>query len=73
MNRDRLEGMWKQVAGKVKEEWCRLTDDGAGMLAARREQNAGWNQEGRGVSQEAFAHQLKEFMNRNRDWDLTNR
>jgi len=73
MNRDRLEGMWKQISGKVREQWCRLTDDAPGMIAARRDQNAGWNQEGRGVSQEAFADQLKEFRIRNRDWDLTNR
>jgi uncharacterized protein YjbJ (UPF0337 family) len=73
MNRDRLEGVWKQLSGKVREEWCRLTGDATGMFAARRDQNAGWNQEGRGLSQEAGAHQLKEFLVRNRDWDLSNR
>jgi len=73
MNRDRLEGMWKQLSGRVREEWCHLTGDATGMIAAKREQNAGWNQEGRGLSQEAGAHQLKEFLVRNRDWDLTNR
>jgi uncharacterized protein YjbJ (UPF0337 family) len=73
MNRDRLEGMWKQFSGKVKEQWCRLTGDAPGMIAARRDQNAGWNQEGRGVSQEALANQLREFQVRNRDWHLTDR
>ena len=73
VNRDRLEGIWKQFSGKVREEWCRLTGDATGMVAARREQLIGWNQEGRGISQEAVEHQLKEFQVRNRDWDLTNR
>ena len=73
MNQDRLEGLWKQLSGRVREEWCRLTRDATGMIAARRDQNDGWNQEGRGLSQEAGAHQLKEFLVRNRDWDLSNR
>ena len=73
VNRDRLEGIWKQFSGKVREECCRLTGDATGMVAARRDQLIGWNQEGRGISQEAVEHQLKEFQVRNRDWDLTNR
>ena len=73
VNRDRLEGMLKQMSGKVREQWCWLTNDVPGMIAARRDQNVGWNQEGRGLSQEAGAHQLKEFLVRNRDWDLTGR
>jgi uncharacterized protein YjbJ (UPF0337 family) len=73
MNRDRLEGMWKQLSGKVREEWCRLAGDTTGMIAARRDQNSGWNQEGRGVSEETFARQLRDFHVRNRDWDLTGR
>ena len=70
MNRDRFEGIWKQFSGKVKEEWCRLTDDVPGMVAARRDQRAGWNQEGRGISKEAVERQLKEFPVRNRDWNV---
>ena len=72
MNRDRFEGIWKQLSGKMKEEWCRLTGDVPGMAAARSDQRAGWNQEGRGIWKEATAHQLKEFHARNRDWNLTN-
>jgi uncharacterized protein YjbJ (UPF0337 family) len=73
MNRDRLEGMWMQLSGKVREQWCRMTRDVPGMIAARRDQRIGWNQEGRGISKEAIAQQLKEFLVRNRDWDLSNR
>jgi len=73
MNRDRFEGMWKQFGGKVREEWCRLTGDVPGMTAARHDQRAGWNQEGRGIWKETATRQLKEFRVRNRDWDLTSR
>jgi len=73
MNRDRLQGIWKQFSGGVKEAWCKLTDDVPGVAAARQEQRAGWIQEGRGISKETIQRQLKEFQVRNRDWDLTNR
>ena len=70
MNRDRFEGIWKQFSGKVKEEWCRLTGDVPGVVAARREQRAGWIQEGRGISKETVVRQLREFQPSNRYWNL---
>jgi len=73
MNRDRVEGVWKQFSGKVKEQWCRLTDDVPGVVAARRGQRAGWIQEGRGISKETVERQLKEFLVRNRYWEFTKR
>lgn len=73
MNRDRFEGAWKQLSGKVREEWCSLTDDAPGVAAARRDQRAGRMQERRGISKEAVENQLKEFRVRNRNWDLTDR
>ena len=73
MNRDRFEGVWKQFSGKVREEWCWLTDDVPGAVAAKRDQRAGRMQERRGISKEAVEQQLKEFQVRNRNWDLTNR
>ena len=27
MNQDRIAGQWKQLAGRLKERWCKLTDD----------------------------------------------
>lgn len=27
MNRDQIQGDWKQLTGKVKEKWGKLTDD----------------------------------------------
>jgi uncharacterized protein YjbJ (UPF0337 family) len=73
MNRDRFEGIWKQLSGKVREEWYRLTGDEPGMVAARRDQGAGWNQEGHGIWKETAARQPREFQVRSHDWDLSNR
>jgi len=38
MNWDRIQGNWKQVTGKAKEQWGKLTDDDLDVIAGRREQ-----------------------------------
>ena len=41
MDWNRVEGNWKQVAGKVKEKWGKLTDDDLTMINGRRDQQGG--------------------------------
>ncbi|MGZ5686058.1 MAG: CsbD family protein, partial [Usitatibacter sp.] len=41
MNWDRIEGNWKQLKGKIREQWGRLTDDELDKIAGRREKLAG--------------------------------
>ena len=41
MNWDRIEGNWKQVTGKVKEKWGKLTDDDLTQINGNREQLEG--------------------------------
>jgi uncharacterized protein YjbJ (UPF0337 family) len=38
MNWDRVEGNWKQLTGKVKEQWGHLTDDDITQMNGSREQ-----------------------------------
>ena len=38
MDWNRVEGNWKQVAGKVKAKWGKLTDDDLTTINGRREQ-----------------------------------
>jgi len=33
MNWDRAEGNWKQLKGKVKEQWGKITDDESDKIA----------------------------------------
>jgi uncharacterized protein YjbJ (UPF0337 family) len=73
MNRDQLEGSWRQVAGKMKERWGTMTGDPLVAAAGRREQLGGRVQKRRGISTEQSARQLSEFMYRNRNWYLLNR
>ena len=41
MDWDRVEGNWKQFAGKVKEKWGDLTDDDMAQMKGKREQLEG--------------------------------
>ncbi|MGB0069839.1 MAG: CsbD family protein, partial [Isosphaeraceae bacterium] len=45
MNWDQITGEWKQLKGKVKEKWGKLTDDDLTTAAGKREHLAGLLQE----------------------------
>ncbi len=71
MNRDRFEGHCRQLSGTVKEQWGKLTGDQLRVVAGKRDQLAGRTQERYGIVIEQAACQLKEFMDRNRNWDIS--
>ena len=41
MDWDRVEGNWKQLKGKIKEQWGDLTDDDLDVINGRRQQLEG--------------------------------
>lgn len=61
MNQDTLKGNWKQLKGKVKERWGKLTDDDLDVVEGRAEQLLGIIQERYGIAREEAERQLKEF------------
>ena len=71
MNRDRVEGNWKQFSGKLKEQWAKLTHNDLGVNAGKRDQLAGCIQVRHGNSKEESERQVRDFLCRNRDWDLS--
>ena len=73
MNQARFAGIWKKFSGKVKGRWGKLTNNPLLVTAGAREQRAGRIHEQYGVSKEEAARQLKDFLDRNRNWDLSNR
>lgn len=73
MNRDRFEGKWTQLSGRMREHWGRLIHDRLSVVAGKHDQLAGKYQEQYGIYKEESRRQLKEFLRRNRDWNLSNR
>jgi uncharacterized protein YjbJ (UPF0337 family) len=62
MNWDRIEGNWKQVTGKAKVQWGKLTSDDFDVIAGRREQLAGKIQERYGIAKDDAEKQVSEWV-----------
>ena len=73
MNRDRLEGKWKQFSGRWRERWGRLTGDRLSVVIGRHNQLAGRYQERYGITKEENRRELKAFLHRDRDGDASGR
>jgi len=65
MNSDKIEGNWKQVKGKIKEQWGKLTDDDIDVIAGKRDQLLGRIQERHGIAKDEADRQVREFESRN--------
>jgi uncharacterized protein YjbJ (UPF0337 family) len=64
MNQDRINGRWKQLKGKVKEQWGRLTDDDLDVIAGRRDQLLGRIQQRHGLAKDEADRELRSFEGR---------
>ena len=61
MNWDRGEGNWKQVTGKVKLQWGKLTDDALTQINGQRDELVGKIQEAYGISRDEADREVKEW------------
>jgi uncharacterized protein YjbJ (UPF0337 family) len=73
MNWDRIQGNWKQLTGKVKEQWGKLTDDDIDRIAGKRDQLAGKLQESYGITKDEAEKQIDSFENRYGDYGAASR
>jgi uncharacterized protein YjbJ (UPF0337 family) len=71
MDWNRVEGNWKQLKGKAKQQWGKLTDDDLATSAGRREELAGKIQERYGLAKDAAQKQVDEWAKRADDTWLT--
>lgn len=58
MNRDIIEGNWRQMKGKVKARWGKLTDDELDQIEGNYEMLCGRIQEAYGLSREEVERDL---------------
>ena len=58
MNEDVLKGQWKQIRGKSKEWWGKLTDDDLDVIDGKRDQLIGKLQEKYGYSKEKASQEV---------------
>lgn len=61
MNNDILKGKWKQLTGRVKKQWGKLTDDDLDKIQGDSEMLAGKIQEKYGKSKEDAENEVNDF------------
>jgi uncharacterized protein YjbJ (UPF0337 family) len=59
MNWDRVEGNWKQLAGKAKQQWGKLTDNDLTVINGQHDQLVGRIQERYGIARDEAERQIK--------------
>ncbi len=70
MNEDVLKGQWKQIRGKAKEWWGKLTDDDLDKVNGRMDQMVGRLQERYGYNKDEAS---KEVNRRLQEFDRDSR
>ena len=64
MNRDIIAGNWKQLKGKVKEQWGKLTDNDLTEINGKREQLEGKLQERYGKAKDEVRKDVDDWYGR---------
>jgi len=61
MNKDILKGQWKQIRGKAKKQWGKLTDDDLDRIEGSYDELVGTLQKHYGYSRDEAERQIEEF------------
>lgn len=61
MNWDRVEGNWRQLKGRFKEQWGVLTDSQLEIIAGKRDRLVGALQESYGLSKDEVERRVNEW------------
>lgn len=64
MNKDIIEGKWKQLVGEAKTQWGKLTDDQLDQIAGNRDKLVGQIQENYGIARDEAEKQVSEWEKR---------
>ena len=63
MNKDIIQGNWKQLKGQVQQQWAKLTDDDLDMVEGQRQELIGRVQERYGLAREQAERDVDNFLN----------
>ena len=63
MNSDRTAGQWKQIKGRIKEKWGKLTDDDLDVINGKQEQLEGRLQQRYGYAKDQVRKDVDDWFN----------
>lgn len=61
MNKDQLQGKWKEMKGKAQQKWGKLTDDDIDQIDGKREELVGRLQQHYGYEKEQAEKEVNDF------------
>lgn len=64
MNWDLVEGKWKEIKGRVRDQWGKLTDDDIESIAGKRDQLIGRIQQRYGMKRDAAESEVDGWIRR---------
>jgi uncharacterized protein YjbJ (UPF0337 family) len=67
MNKDQAAGNWKELKGKIKQQWGKLTDDDLTVLEGSADELSGRIQKRYGIAKEEAEKQINTFRTTNQD------
>ena len=65
MNKDIIQGNWRELKGKVKQQWGDLTDDDITRLKGTREELGGMIQKKYGYEKDRVEKEIDAFLKKN--------
>lgn len=65
MNKDIIEGNWKEAKGKIRQQWANLTDDEIGHAKGTREELSGMIQKTYGYQKDRAEKEIDDFIKTN--------
>lgn len=67
LNKDVLEGKWKQLKGKIQQKWSKFTDDDILKMKGTTTELEGKLQEKYGYKKEQIEKEIRDFLDENKD------
>lgn len=68
MNKDIIQGKWKEIKGQLKQKWAELTDDDITGMQGNYDELEGLLQKRYGYAKEDAEREIKKFVDENK-WD----
>ena len=68
MNKDIIKGNWKEVKGKIRQQWGKLTDDDVAQMQGSYEELAGKIQSTYGYQKDQAKKEIDNFVKENK-WE----
>lgn len=66
MNKDIVKGNWKEIKGKLKQQWGKLTDDQITQMNGTYDELEGALQKNYGYQKDEVKRQIDTFIEKNR-------